>query len=277
MVEKLYVSYKDKAEFFLVYISEAHANLLKKGEKKPENTEERAILASKCLENCKLTMPAVIDGMDGKVEKMYAGWPDRFCVVDLDGKVAYYSGRGPWGFKPDETEKYLKELLAGSGRITPSVYDDYGDAVDGLRCSFGLNLDSIEEGKPIVSVVRIKNVSKKAISFNDVPIYRGNDVSMKDAEGVDIQRRNMVNYYKPEQASRKITIEPGKVYEIMIKGELGKIEYEAKDVIFKTVDVELKLPVGKELTACWSKEITIMGEKPKTVKLKSKPLTFVVE
>lgn len=40
----------------------------------------------------------------------YAGWPDRMAVVGVDGKIAYYGGKGPGGFKPQEVEKWLKEF-----------------------------------------------------------------------------------------------------------------------------------------------------------------------
>jgi hypothetical protein len=54
--------------------------------------------------------------MEGVAEKAYKGRPDRICIVDLDGKVAYYSKRGPRGFKPKEAEEALKKVLANAGR-----------------------------------------------------------------------------------------------------------------------------------------------------------------
>ncbi|MHC4622644.1 MAG: deiodinase-like protein, partial [Planctomycetota bacterium] len=114
-VESLYVSYKDKAAFFLVYISEAHPELLKgdiegiKG--RPRDIKERAILATQCVSELKLSLPVLLDSMEGVAEKAYKGRPDRICIVDLDGRVAYYSKRGPRGFKPKEAEQALKKLL----------------------------------------------------------------------------------------------------------------------------------------------------------------------
>jgi hypothetical protein len=31
-------------------------------------------------------------------------------VVGLDGNIAYYGGKGPGGFKPQEVEKWLQEF-----------------------------------------------------------------------------------------------------------------------------------------------------------------------
>jgi hypothetical protein len=119
------VSYKDKAEFFLVYIREAHPDM-KENDKEigqPKNLEERSIVASKCVSELKLSVPIIIDSMDGVVEKAYRGWPDRMCIVDLDGKVAYYGAKGPKGFKPKEGEEALKKLLANGGRIASETED----------------------------------------------------------------------------------------------------------------------------------------------------------
>lgn len=118
-MENLYVSYKDKVEFFLVYISEAHPKRLEGDiEGQPKNIEQRVILATKCVSELNLSLPVLIDTMDGVAEKAYKGWPDRICVVDIDGKVAYYSERGPAGFKPKDAEAAIKKLLGRNGRAS---------------------------------------------------------------------------------------------------------------------------------------------------------------
>lgn len=118
----MYVAYKDKVQFFLVYISEAHPDILEEqgvGDitGQPKDIGERAILATQCVSELKLSLPVLLDSMDGVAEKAYQGLPDRICIIDLDGKVAYYSERGPWGFKPDEAKEDLKNLLDQDGRI----------------------------------------------------------------------------------------------------------------------------------------------------------------
>ena len=118
----MYVSYKDKAQFFLIYITEAHPELLKSASVEgitgnPENISQRAILATKCVSELKLSLPVLLDSMEGVAEKAYKGRPDRICIVDIDGKVAYYSDRGPHGFKPKEAEEALKEILTNNGKM----------------------------------------------------------------------------------------------------------------------------------------------------------------
>lgn len=116
-MEQMYQDYKDVAEFYLVYIREAHAADSKwpvqyakdQGIKEHTNFGERCTVAQTLIKEKKLTMPCLIDDMDNAVGKAYAGWPDRIFLVRKDGKLAVAAKRGPWGFKPglDEAKKWL--------------------------------------------------------------------------------------------------------------------------------------------------------------------------
>ncbi len=107
-MEKMYQAYKDIAEFFIVYMSEAHAlddrrpvpYARKLGIKEHASYGERCSVADRLVKDKKLTIPCLIDGMDNAVEKRYTGWPDRVFVVRTDGKLAVAADRGPWGFLP---------------------------------------------------------------------------------------------------------------------------------------------------------------------------------
>ena len=85
--------------------------------RQPRTFAERVKVASACHDGMKMSIPTVVDLMNDAVNKAYSGAPDRLCVVDVDGKVAYYSQRGPRGFKPGDAEKVLKTILANGGRI----------------------------------------------------------------------------------------------------------------------------------------------------------------
>jgi hypothetical protein len=56
-------------------------------------------------------MPLLVDTIDDRVGNAYSGMPDRLYVIDSKGKVAYRSGRGPFGFKPGEMEQSLLGVL----------------------------------------------------------------------------------------------------------------------------------------------------------------------
>ncbi len=123
-MEKMYQEYKSDAEFLLVYIREAHPDsvlfLKKDGKevlekvKQTETFEERAETAQVCTTSLKLSIPTLVDKADNKVNKAYAGWPDRMAVVGVDGKIAYYGGPGTFGFKTNEVAQWLKKFRASN-------------------------------------------------------------------------------------------------------------------------------------------------------------------
>lgn len=116
----MYQNYKAKADFYLVYILEAHPQdgwKLPVNEREgikvdqPKSYEERVEVAGECLKSLKVTIPMLVDDIRNTAQKAYAGWPDRLYVVDAQGKIAYRGEEGPRGFKPSEAEQALKKLL----------------------------------------------------------------------------------------------------------------------------------------------------------------------
>lgn len=77
----------------------------------PDTLEERISAASACARNLKLAMPAVVDSIDNAAESAYSGWPDRLYLIDMDGRIAFKSDPGPYGFKPDELRRNLARVL----------------------------------------------------------------------------------------------------------------------------------------------------------------------
>ena len=60
-------------------------------------------------------LPALVDDVDDAVNSAYSAWPDRLYLVDVDGRIAYQGGRGPFGFAPDELEVAIRSLLERRG------------------------------------------------------------------------------------------------------------------------------------------------------------------
>jgi iodothyronine deiodinase-like protein len=119
-LEDLRRRYADRVEFVAVYVKEAHpTDGWRMGSndqagiafKQPREKSERDEVAHKCCSALEITMPLVVDGIDDAVGHAYSGMPDRLYVIDRAGKVAYKSGRGPFGFKPGEMEQALALLL----------------------------------------------------------------------------------------------------------------------------------------------------------------------
>jgi len=68
----------------------------------PKSFDERAGAARMCALKLGIEFPAVIDDLDNSTEVAYTGWPDRLYLVDREGKIAFKSAPGPFGFKPDD-------------------------------------------------------------------------------------------------------------------------------------------------------------------------------
>jgi len=119
-IERLYQKYKDRAEFMMVYIREAHPGSVvslpgKNGQNELQivpQTSTRADRLTNLRQLISLThisMPAVIDDESSSVKRDYAAWPDRLYVVGVDGKVVYKGRPGPYGFRTPELADWLRE------------------------------------------------------------------------------------------------------------------------------------------------------------------------
>lgn len=80
----------------------------------PHTADEREEIASACVLHLNLSIPTLVDDMTNDVDLKYAALPDRLYLIGADGLVAYRSGPGPWGFKPDELEAAIEEYLVAA-------------------------------------------------------------------------------------------------------------------------------------------------------------------
>ena len=124
-LNRLYREYRDRVEFYVVYIQEAHpidawqvADNLKDDVlvATTRTADERYQAAGVCITKLGIELPALIDEPDNRVERAYTAWPDRLYVIDRDGLVAHKSAAGPFGFKPAEVEAALKRILTAAPR-----------------------------------------------------------------------------------------------------------------------------------------------------------------
>lgn len=127
-LDAMHQKYKDRAEFFLVYIREAHpidgwrsgandrAGILVE---QPTTLETRADIALQMCVKLELNLPCLIDGLDNKVGEAYSAWPDRIYIVGTDGRIVYMGAQGPRGFQPDEAETALRKYLDAATDAEP--------------------------------------------------------------------------------------------------------------------------------------------------------------
>ena len=140
-VEKLAQMYKDRATFVMVYVREAHPTdgwAMSSNDRvgvalaQPKTYEERVDVARTCGKRLALGFPMLVDTIDDAVGARFSGMPSRLYLIDRDGRVAYKSGRGPFGFKPAELEHSLILLLQDSKQRSGAVPPGPGTSRDAL-------------------------------------------------------------------------------------------------------------------------------------------------
>lgn len=113
---------KDKADFRVVYIAEAHPT---DGRQVPKNVrdrvlvathralEDRLMAATKLRDDLGIRIPIAVDGLDDAISRAFSAWPDRIFVIDKNLKISYRGAPGPAGFRPDEAKEALRKLTDG--------------------------------------------------------------------------------------------------------------------------------------------------------------------
>ncbi len=110
---------------YVVYIQEAHPI---DGWQMPSNLKEGVLVATArtftdrdtaantCVVKLGIHIPAIVDDLDDSTERAYTGWPDRLYVIDREGRVAYKSKAGPFGFNPDEMANVLQRVAPAASK-----------------------------------------------------------------------------------------------------------------------------------------------------------------
>ena len=200
-MERLYREYGDQVEFLIVYIREAHPEMLKEGNKtgvigRPETLGERVILAAECTTKYRFTIPMVIDAIAGETAAAYEARTVRTTLVDRDGRVAYYAGRGPWGFKIAEIERALKKLTEHGGVMPPPPEPVWGELEDGLLCGIAVEPDRLVLGETAIVSVEIRNEL-------DLPVALPLDLAKLREAVVFENDRGQTLRFAPEPSGRR--------------------------------------------------------------------------
>ena len=129
VLKSLYSRYGQRLPFFLVYIREAHAtNNWQSTQNEREGVSlppartmvEKSEHAVMCTRKLHLPFTALVDGMDGRVEKAYSAWPSHVFVISMDGRILYTSGLSQQDFQPKALENALNIAIGertGSKRV----------------------------------------------------------------------------------------------------------------------------------------------------------------
>jgi type I thyroxine 5'-deiodinase len=119
----MYRRYGDRARFLTIYIKEAHPEdewQMTANEKEdvcypqPKTLEQRVRIAKDFVRRFHYEIPLAVDRMDNRADQLYAGWPERFYIVDEQGAIAYKGKTGPFGYHPEEVEAWLAKRFPPS-------------------------------------------------------------------------------------------------------------------------------------------------------------------
>jgi iodothyronine deiodinase-like protein len=99
-----------------VYIKEAHPTdewQMDSNEKEqvcypqPKTTAQRVAIANDFVKRFHYELPLAVDPIENPANALYAGWPERFYILDEKGMVTYKGKTGPFGYHPEEVEAWL--------------------------------------------------------------------------------------------------------------------------------------------------------------------------
>ena len=108
--------YQGKADFLTVYIREAHPEdewQMTSNEKEnvcyaqPKTLAQRLAIANDFVKRFHYDVPLVVDPIENPANAAYAGWPERFYIIEESGKIVYKGKPGPFGYHPEEVESWL--------------------------------------------------------------------------------------------------------------------------------------------------------------------------
>ncbi len=121
----MYARYRDRVDFYAVYIREAHPTdgwSMESNDRvgvkvaQHKTAVDRSQAAALCSSVLAMSIPMLVDTIDDSANRAYSGFPDRLYMIDRNGKVAYKGGRGPFGYKPRELEQTLVMMLMDEER-----------------------------------------------------------------------------------------------------------------------------------------------------------------
>ena len=118
-LQEIYKEYGDQADFWWIYTQEAHATDGRRPNRSVKveshkTIEDRKTAAQGCVATSVLKVPVLLDDMKDSAATAYSAMPERFFILNPNGKVSFAGGRGPRGVDLDALEESLKALVKES-------------------------------------------------------------------------------------------------------------------------------------------------------------------
>jgi len=112
--------------FLTIYIKEAHADdewhMSVNDDQgicypQPKTLPQRLAIANDFVRRFHYGIPVAVDRMDNRANALYAGWPERFYILDERGIIVFKGKTGPFGFHPEEVESWLAKRFPESPAV----------------------------------------------------------------------------------------------------------------------------------------------------------------
>ena len=119
-LHEIWERYRDRVDFAVVYIREAHPEdgwvVTMNREvgielNDPTTDAGRQEVAAACALRLEIKMPVVVDPVDDRIANAYGALPDRLYLIGQGGHVAFQGKAGPFGFKPEDLEAAIEREL----------------------------------------------------------------------------------------------------------------------------------------------------------------------
>jgi hypothetical protein len=120
----MHKKYGDRVRFLTLYIKEAHPEdewQMDINEREgvcyaqPRTLADRQRIAADFVGRFHYPIPFAVDRMDNRANTLYAAWPERLYILDELGRIAYKGKTGPFGYHPEEVERWLANRFARQG------------------------------------------------------------------------------------------------------------------------------------------------------------------
>ena len=73
----------------------------------PKTLAQRLAIANDFVKRFHYDVPLVVDPIENPANAAYAGWPERFYIIEESGTIVYKGKPGPFGYHPEEVESWL--------------------------------------------------------------------------------------------------------------------------------------------------------------------------
>lgn len=225
-LDNTYKKYQRKAAFFVVHIAKRDPQGYWLNIAGRNDLRTRARQARDCPSTQGLTVPRLIDDLQGTGDALYRAFPFRVCVVDIDGNISYHSPDGDTDHANPALHKVIAQqldaLFAHGGRVSAQAITKYRCDRPGAEPA-GCWLPKIEyfTGAPG------KSAGKGTVKIIDAQGYV-TEVTPSERDRLQFRRSQVVRFFTPGLPAPK------------------------KPVVLIFVNGQ-SLPGGKELTAWYQR------------------------